>query len=134
MALQSSGAISIDNIRTELGQAQANSSLRSLSSLAGKSTPDAMGEFYGYSNVTATAYTFYVGDGGVGYSDWTQACGEAYDPVTLYSSSTSLAVGVILYKGSDLQNIQNGEGLWWKSGNSVYEIRTDGSIQSVRGC
>jgi hypothetical protein len=132
--LQSSGAISIDNIRTELGQAQANSSLRTLSSLAGKSTPDAMSEFYGYSNVTATAYTFYVGDGGVGYSDWTQACGEAYDPVTLYSSSTSLAVGVILYKGSDLQNIQNGEGLWWKSGNSVYEIRTDGSIQSVRGC
>ena len=134
MALQTSGAISIDNIRTELGQAQANSSLRALSALANFSSPDAMSDFYGYSNVTATAYTFYVGDGGVGYSDWTQACGEAYDPVTLYSSSTSLAVGVILYKGSDLQNIQNGEGLWWKSGNSVYEIRTDGSIQSVRGC
>ncbi len=54
MALQTSGAISIDNIRTELGQAQANSSLRSLSSLAGKSTPDAMGEFYGYSAATYT--------------------------------------------------------------------------------
>ncbi len=134
MALQGSGPISINDIRVELSQAQANSSLRSLSSLAGKSTPDAMSEFYGYSNVTATAYTFYVGDGGVGYPDPNQACAEAYDPVTLYSSSTSLAVGVILYKDSDLQNIQNGEGRWWKSGNSVYEIRTDGSIQSVQAC
>ena len=54
MALQTSGAISIDNIRTELGQAQANSSLRSLSALASKSSPDAMSDFYGYSAVTYT--------------------------------------------------------------------------------
>lgn len=134
MALQSSGAISIDNIRTELGQAQANSSLRTLSSLAGKSTPDAMSEFYGYSNVTSTEYTFYISDEGVGYKGPQSACSEASNPVTLYSSSTSLAVGVILYKGSDLQNVQNGEGLWWKSGNSVYQIRTDGSILSVENC
>lgn len=134
MALQTEGAISIDNIRTELGQAQANSSLRTLSSLANKSTPDAMSEFYGYSNVTSTEYTFYISDEGTGYSDPAQACGEASNPVTLYSSSTSLAVGVILYKGSDLQNVQNGEGLWWKSEDSVYQIRTDGSILSVENC
>jgi len=132
MALQSSGTISIDNIRTELGQAQANSSLRTLSSLAGKSTPDAMSEFHGFS--ASTEYTFLAGEGGAGYSDSGQACGEAYDPVTLYSSSTSLAVGVILYKGSDLQNTHNGEELWWKSGDSVYEIKSNGAILSVVGC
>ena len=135
MALQTSGAISISQIKTELSSA--SNSLRTLSSLAGKSTPDAMSEFYGYSNVTATAYTFYAGDGGAGYEDPWQACGEAYDPVTLYSSSTSLAVGVILYKDSNLQSIKDGEGLWWKNfeeGDNVYQIRSDGSIRSVLAC
>jgi len=44
MALPSSGAISISQIRTELGTS--SGSLRTLSSLAGKTTPDAMSEFY----------------------------------------------------------------------------------------
>ena len=47
MALQSSGAISVGQIRTELGSA--SGSIRTLSAAAGKSTPDAMSEFYGYS-------------------------------------------------------------------------------------
>jgi hypothetical protein len=47
MALQGSGAISIGNIRSELGTS--NGSLRNLSSTAGKSTPDSMSEFYGFS-------------------------------------------------------------------------------------
>jgi hypothetical protein len=57
MPLPSSGAISISQIRTELGTS--SGSLRTLSSIAGKSTPDAMSEFYGYSasvNVDITAY------------------------------------------------------------------------------
>ena len=48
MALPSSGAISISQIKTELGNS--SGSLRTLSAAAGKSTPDAMSEFYGYSN------------------------------------------------------------------------------------
>lgn len=48
MALQSSGAISISQIHTELGSS--SYSLRTLSAEAGKSTPDAMSEFYGYAN------------------------------------------------------------------------------------
>ena len=48
MALQGSGGcISISQIRTELGSS--SYSLRTLSAAAGKSTPDAMSEFYGYS-------------------------------------------------------------------------------------
>jgi hypothetical protein len=47
MTLQSSGSISINQIRTELGSG--SYSLRTLSAAAGKSTPDSMSEFYGYS-------------------------------------------------------------------------------------
>ena len=53
MALQSSGPISISQIKTELGSG--SYSLRTLSAAAGKSTPDAMSEFYGYS---AGAYKY----------------------------------------------------------------------------
>jgi len=54
MALQSSGAISISQIKTELGSS--SNSLRTLSAAAGKSTPDAMSEFYGYSAYTPPSY------------------------------------------------------------------------------
>ena len=47
MALQSSGAIKISEIKAELGSS--SNSLRALSDAAGFSTPDAMSEFYGYS-------------------------------------------------------------------------------------
>ena len=47
MPLQSSGAISLSQIKTELGSG--SNSLRTLSAAAGKSTPDAFSEFYGYS-------------------------------------------------------------------------------------
>ncbi len=130
--LQSSGAISINDIRVELGQAQANSSLRTLSSLANKSTPDAMSEFYGFS--ASTAFTFLAGDGQQGFSDWSAACAEAYDPITLYSSSTSLAVNVSLYIDNTLSNSFDGGGLWWKSGSLVYEIDSAGKITAQRGC
>ena len=54
MALQSSGAISVSQIRTELGSA--SGSIRTLSAAAGKSTPDAMSEFYSYSASGAYQY------------------------------------------------------------------------------
>lgn len=58
MPLPSSGAISISQIRTELGTS--SGSLRTLSSLAGKSTPDAMSEFYGYSNAVTVNIDYYL--------------------------------------------------------------------------
>jgi hypothetical protein len=50
MPLPSSGPISMDMIRNELGVGSGD--LRYLSSLAGFSTPDGMNEFYGYSAAT----------------------------------------------------------------------------------
>ena len=54
MALQSSGAISISQIKTELGSS--SNSLRALSNTAGFSVPDAMSEFYGYSSGEVNEY------------------------------------------------------------------------------
>lgn len=49
MALQKSGAISLQNITQELGQAEEDISLRTLSDLVGFETPHGVSEFYGYS-------------------------------------------------------------------------------------
>ena len=57
MPLPSNTTISISQIRTELGTS--NGSLRALSALAGKSTPDAMSEFWGYSALTYSYVGFY---------------------------------------------------------------------------
>ena len=131
MALQTTGAISIDNIRTELGQAQANSSLRALSALANFSSPDAMSEFYGYS--AATEYQFYQGDDG-GFGGWEAACSDATNPLTLYSSSTALEGGVYLYTDNTLSSPFDGGSLWYKSGSRVFEIKDGGKITGIRGC
>lgn len=54
MALQSSGPISISDIKTELGSS--SNSLRTLSSVAGFTTSDSMSEFYSYSHTSNTKY------------------------------------------------------------------------------
>lgn len=57
MALPTSGLLKFTDIATELGLSLSNLSLRSMSNTAGFSIPDAVSEFYGYSNLT---YTFYL--------------------------------------------------------------------------
>ena len=63
MALQTSGSISISQIKAEVGGT--SSSLRSLSNTAGKSIPDGMQEFYGYSGAPTYNYNsnMQVGSG-----------------------------------------------------------------------
>jgi len=62
MALQSSGAISISDIKTELGSS--SYSLTTLSGEASKTAPHGMKEFYGFSNAPAYTNTrFYENDG-----------------------------------------------------------------------
>jgi hypothetical protein len=61
MALPAAGnSISISQIRDELNPVHGSSySLRQLSSWAGKGTPDAMSEFYGYTSTTTVDITAY---------------------------------------------------------------------------
>ena len=88
MALPSTGAISMSQIKTELGST--SNSLRTYSELAGKTEPDSMTEFLGYSAViTAIDFTYTVGGdyknqgtllvtsatGGVGTKTWKLTAG-----------------------------------------------------------
>jgi hypothetical protein len=63
MALPSSGQLSLGDIAGELGVALSNVSLRNMSSTAGKSTPDSMAEFYGYSAYTPITVDWSYGAG-----------------------------------------------------------------------
>lgn len=81
MALQSSGAISISEIRNEQVNAGGYSgtySLRGLSSNAGKGTPDSMSEFYGYSAAPPSPTCFYFYAGYSGYFGYYDCYGGSY--------------------------------------------------------
>ena len=70
MALPS-GTISISQINAELSRANSNSSLRTLSAAIGRSSPDSMSEFWGYSSFFISiqgAYTF--NSGGNNFAEW----------------------------------------------------------------
>ena len=68
MALQSSGAISISDIKTELGST--DNSLQALSLDAGFTAPHAMSDFYGYSAAASNLYYWDFGenDGGATFT------------------------------------------------------------------
>jgi len=101
MPLQSSGQISINDIRNELGTS--NSSLGQLSNSVGFGAPHAISEFYGYNNCPA-AYTVvtqncfgcdYIttyNDGNCGtfneviYNASQCGCGQAYSCADFYGS------------------------------------------------
>tara|TARA_R110002051_G_scaffold109497_3_gene182171 strand:+ start:7987 stop:8382 length:396 start_codon:yes stop_codon:yes gene_type:complete len=89
MALQSSGSISISQIKAEVGGS--SSSLRTLSAAAGKSAPDGMQEFYGFSALEA------------------------------FSSSTGYSIGDVCDSGSINQTYHHdGSGTYPAAGDTVY--------------
>jgi len=97
MALPSSGTITINDIRTEL--ANTSGSLRTLSAAAGKSTPDAMSEFYGYSSVNPTDYfdvITYTGDG----TTSNQITGLSFFPALVIIKNLSATTTAVLYEDS----------------------------------
>ena len=121
MALQSSGAISVGQIRTELGSA--SGSIRTLSAAAGKSTPDAMSEFYGYSNLSwpsgmTARYDAANYSGGTiadstgnGYTmslsgvTYVANAGNPYIQTAIGSSNQSISSSVILHKSFESGNL-----------------------------
>jgi hypothetical protein len=96
MALQSSGQISIGDIRTEIGSS--SGSLRTLSAAAGKSTPDAMSEFYSYSHVTLTSYTSSIPSNATLFN----VCSESPTATYYHDGSTTYPVtGDTVYTNSN---------------------------------
>ena len=90
MALQTSGAISISQIKTELGSS--SNSLRALSAAAGKSTPDAMSEFYGFASYTPPSYS-----GGAAAISGSGTQASPYVVTTSWSGTR----GVVIYNPPD---------------------------------
>ena len=84
MASQSSGAIKISEIKAELGSS--SNSLRTLSAAVGFSTPDAMSEFYGYSNAPGNTH-YYTNDG---VNDYVKGAWENY--TSLHNTDWSISV------------------------------------------
>lgn len=122
MSLPSSGAISIGNIRSELGTS--SGSLRSLSASAGKGTPDSMSEFYGYSATPATVYYYndessYGGDANLRIYAWDAAGNNVISEFWLWgtaSGNLGSATGVTLRQGYTVQ---------------VYAINWGASLQRI---
>ena len=67
MPLQASGPISITDIRTELITTSTSYSLRALSAAAGKTSQDAMSEFYNYYHTVSADYLVIAGGGSGGW-------------------------------------------------------------------
>jgi len=81
MALPSSGALSIDDIRTEIGST--SGSLATLSAAVGFTTPHAISDFYGYTSSTPNDlyWDFAENDGGANFT------GDAGDSAGPFSFS-----------------------------------------------
>ena len=128
MALPSSGTLSIGDIRTELGSS--SGSLRTLSGLAGFSSPDAISEFYGYSALTAITLSE------VGFNDTEQGCTEGATGETLsyYSNTDPVAVNSYIYDSN--REIFNGNNQWfyYPSGTKLIQIAEDGKVNDIFSC
>jgi len=97
MAVPSSGQLGLySSIGTELGVSQSNVSLRSMSNSAGFSTPDAMSEFYGYSNALIIQYLVVGAGGGADYNGASYGGGGGGAGGLLYNTSYSLSSGQTL--------------------------------------
>jgi hypothetical protein len=109
MALQSSGSISISQIKAEVGGT--SSSLRSLSNTAGKSAPDGMQEFYGYSGAPTYNYN----------SNMQVGSGQYYSSIAYgYANTASIHVfGTFGFLYPASFNSQSFDGLYWQ-GNKIY--------------
>jgi len=138
MALPSSGQLSLNDIRVELQEAQANSSLGTLSNLAGFTDPDAVSEFYGYSYANYNTVSII----NTQYSKSEDACDDTGDDdLTLYFSGTGgtpacPATGDTLYTNSALTTVFNGGSNWYRSNECMgaYFILPDGFVEGAADC
>jgi len=125
MALQSSGTISLSDIKTELGSSA--NDFRSLHALAGFSTPDSISEFYGYSAVTYDEVL--VADKAFG--DPSEACadGPNFESIVLYyeRDERGFVAGTTLYTSTGGEAF-NGEDAWF-----YFPDRAESIIISARG-
>jgi hypothetical protein len=102
MALPAAGnSISISQIRDELNPVHGSSySLRQLSAWAGKGTPDAMSEFYGYTAATTVDIVAY-------YPSFA-GCGNYYTFAAVASTAVSTTLTITMNWYGDLGGFMSG--------------------------
>jgi len=104
MALPGSGQLRFSAIASELGVSLSNVSLRNMSSSAGFSTPDRVGDFYGYGNCPAYGTFLYSSCDGCEeiyhYADG--GCGEYTQVVNYNSPNCGCGGGLTLFFVSNL--------------------------------
>jgi hypothetical protein len=134
MALPSSGQLSLNDIRVELGLAQSNVSLHSMSVTAGFSTPDAVSEFWGYPP-TPNYRTFAIVNTATSSGEVCSILEE--DNLTLYfyedggdGSPACPATGVYVYEDSELSIPFDGKNSYWFSNqcSAGYYIVDNGDL------
>jgi hypothetical protein len=138
MALPASGPLSLNDIRVELQEAQANSSLGALSDIAGFAAPDAVSDFYGYSYANYNTFSII----NTGYDDAGSACdNKGSDNLTLYFAGSGgtpacPSTSVILYTNTALTNVFDGLLQYWRSSacGSSYYILDTGFIEGITAC
>ena len=138
MALPSSGTLSLNDIRVELGLAQSNVSLGSMSNSVGFTDPDAVSDFYGYSYANYNTFSII----NTGYDDSGTACGNKDDDnLTLYFAGSGgtpacPTTSVILYTDTALTNVFDGLFQYWRSNqcNASYYIMENGFIEGITAC
>ena len=128
MALPSSGQLSLNDIKTELGAASTNVSLGSMSNTAGFSEPDAISDFYGYSSVSA--FSGVISNQASPESN--EACGAFNPDQEVYKNGSSSTPSNFdqLYSDPTLSTNfvpGSGYGAWYKymdieGGNALYTI------------
>jgi len=132
MALPTSGPLSINDIRAELGASTTNQSLGAFSDTAGFAAPDAISDFYGYSNVTLTAYDGSAFQNGVKF-----ICDQPLN-VTYYhdGSGTLPVVGDTIYTNSGGTTIIGGGQIGYNKTSGFLFVRNTsaGVVDQVNFC
>lgn len=128
MALPSSGALSISAIKTELGSA--SNSLRTLSGLAGFSTPDSISEFYGYSALLFFSMTQEQ------YQDGGNACQEGPNGALANYYATTDPIALNTYILDENRDAFNGNDMWYyyPSGTTSFQIDSLGKVIDINSC
>jgi len=128
MALQSSGAISLSQIKTELGSSA--NDFRTLHAAAGFSTPDSISEFYGYSAVTYTEIQVEV------FQDLGPLCaGEPGELAVVYSQANSTVVrGDTLYTDTSGTLYNGGNNYHKNSSGNGHRVNERGVVGTEEVC
>jgi hypothetical protein len=129
MALQSSGEISLDDIRIELGLSQSNVSLGSMSNTAGKSDPDAMSEFYGYSGST-TWYSFTSTTSPNSFACFITASGTRWTDAV----NAQISVGDKIRTNSAGTGLPSSGNYKHDSEDVAYTVNSSGIITNIANC